>query len=75
MITGALPTEVKDHLFSTFIQKHYNIKDIIQIHMTPIGEKVVVEVMTKEGTKMWKYKLRNGNYEPIEEIPLGGNDR
>ncbi len=72
MITGAYPTEVKDHIFRKHILKHHDIKDIIGIHMTPKNGKIAVEVQTKQGNKKYKYKEINGEYESVE-MPM--NDR
>ena len=72
-MTGAFPTEVKEHIFRKHILKHHDIKDIIQVHYTPKDNKIVVEVVTKQGTKKYKYKqVSRGEY---EAIPNPGNDR
>ena len=73
VISGCLSNDVKQHLYDTYVKKHYT-NDVFCVHMTPIGERITVEVITLDGGKHYHdYKKRSdGVYEPLD-MPL--NDR
>jgi len=73
IVTGAMSTETK-HLYMKYINRLYKDKFIDAVHMTPIDDKVKIDVtFTAQKTHM----IKKHSDEEFEEYdyPLGGNDR
>lgn len=72
-ITGNVSSEVKAHIFNTFIAKKYTV-DLFNVHITPIGTRLKVEVTTTDGHKdFYNYKNRGGEWHESYDEPM--NDR
>ena len=72
-VTGALSQEDKAK-YMKYINRLYKDKYIDAVHMTPIDDKVKIEVVfTAQKTHMVK-KLADDSFEECE-YPLAGNDR
>ena len=71
--TGALSTEEK-RKYMKYINRLYKDKFVDGVHMTPVEDKVKIEVTyTAQKTHMVK-KLADDSFEECE-YPLAGNDR
>ena len=71
IVTGALSTEEKN-LYMKYINKLYKNKFIDAVHMTPIDDKVKIEVTyTAQKTHM----IKKHSDEDFEEYDLPLNDR
>lgn len=72
-ITGNIDTQTKAHIYNTFIKKKYTI-DLFSVHITPIENRLYVEVITTDGHKdYYNYKNRGGAWHECYDDPM--NDR